>query len=158
VEISKANINTEFDSLEPQTVPIPLVEKTFEVNVQPLLSTLTSMSTKLNGKRANSSAAKITVTRKALPFVPAFSITTHKAQGQTMSKVVVDLQLPPGRQEIASRYVPLGRVKSRKDIAIIRDFPFSALKLKPTRAQQAEIDRLDKLNEETLERYRVWKQ
>ncbi len=118
-----------FDSLELQLVPIPLVEKKFEVNVQVLLRNSASSSTKSNTNRANSSAAKITVTRKALPFVPAYSITTRKVQGQTMSKVVVDLRLPSGREEIASRYVPLDRVKSRKGIAILRDFPFSALQL-----------------------------
>jgi hypothetical protein len=37
VELLKAKFNTKFDSLEPQVVPIPLVEKTFEVNVQALL-------------------------------------------------------------------------------------------------------------------------
>ncbi|CAF4224016.1 unnamed protein product, partial [Rotaria sordida] len=44
-----------------------------------------------------------------------------------MSKVVVDLRLPPGREEIASRYVPLGRVRSRQDVVILRDFPVLAL-------------------------------
>jgi hypothetical protein len=153
VEVPKAKINTKFSSLDPQTIPIPVVQKTFEVNVQSLLPT----SAKSKGNRSNPSGSKIMVTRKALPFVPAYSITTHKAQGQTMSKVVVDLRLPPGREEIASRYVPLGRVKSRQDIAILRDFPFSALQVKPSKAQQAELDRLDKLNEVTLERYRSWK-
>ncbi len=61
--------------------------------------------------------------------MPAYSITIRKVQGQTMSKVVVDLRLPSGREEIASRYVPLDRVKSRKDIAILRDFPFSTLQV-----------------------------
>jgi hypothetical protein len=153
VEVPKAKMNTKFSSLDPQTIPIPVVEKTFEVNVQSLLPT----STKSKENRSNSSGSKIMVTRKALPLVPAYSITTHKAQGQTMSKVVVDLRLPPGREEIASRYVPLGRVKSRQDVAIVRDFPFSALQVKPSKAQQAELDRLDKLNEVTLEKYRSWK-
>ena len=157
VEVPKAKINTKFSSLDQQMIPIPVVEKTFEVNVQSLLPTSASTSTKSKEHCSNSSGSKIMVTRKALPFVPAYSITTHKAQGQTMSKVVVDLRLPPGREEIASRYVPLGRVKSRRDVAILRDFPFSALQVKPSKAQQAELDRLDKLNEVTLEKYRSWK-
>jgi len=156
--VPKAKISTKFDSLEPQLVSISAVEKTFEVNVQSLLPISTSTSAKSNGSRAHSPASKITVTRKALPFIPAYSITTHKAQGQTMSKVVVDLRLPPGKEEVASRYVPLGRVKSRKDIAILQDFPFSALQVKPSKAQRAELDRLNRLNEVTLERYQTWKQ
>ncbi|CAF1272418.1 unnamed protein product [Rotaria sp. Silwood1] len=158
LEVPKAKISTKFDSLEPQLVSISAVEKTFEVNVQSLLPISTSTSAKSNGNRAHSPASKITVTRKALPFIPAYSITTHKAQGQTMSKVVVDLRLPPGKEEVASRYVPLGRVKSRKDIAILQDFPFSALQVKPSKAQRVELDRLNRLNEVTLERYQTWKQ
>ncbi|CAF3108243.1 unnamed protein product [Rotaria sp. Silwood2] len=123
----------------------------FEVNVQSLFST----STNSKGNRSNLSGSKITVIRKALPFVPAYSITTHKAQDQTMSKVVVDLRLPPGREEIASRYVPSGRVKSHHDVAILRDYPFSALQVKPSKAQRAELDRLDRLNEVALDIYIV---
>ena len=157
VEVPKAKISTKFESLDPQIVPIPLVEKTFEVNIQSLLPKSTSTSTKSSQYRPNSSSTKISVTRKALPFVPAYSITTHKAQGQTMPKVVVDLRLPSGREEIASRYVPLGRVKSRNDIAILRDFLFSALQMKPSKTQRAELDWLDRINEATSEIYRTWK-
>ncbi|CAF1251696.1 unnamed protein product [Didymodactylos carnosus] len=157
IEVPTMKSSTKFGSLDSQVVPISTVEKSFEVNIQPLLDKLTSRPTKSNHQRDNSSASKITVTRKTLPFVSAYSITTHKAQGQTMPKVVVDLRLPPGREEIAARYVPLGRVKSRKGIAIIRDFPFSALQVKPSKAQRSELYRLDELNEVTLERYRSWK-
>jgi hypothetical protein len=35
----------------------------------------------------------IQVTRTQLPIVPAFAITTYKAQGLTMNRIVVDLQV-----------------------------------------------------------------
>ncbi|CAF4341182.1 unnamed protein product [Adineta steineri] len=157
VEVPKYKGNRKLTTSGPQIIPINVVEKTFEVNVQSLLSLSTTSSTNSNKKRGISSSSKITVTRKALPFVPAFSMTTHKAQGQTLPKVVVDLRLPPGREEIASRYVPLGRVKSRKDIAILRDFSFSALQVKPSKAQRTELDRLDNLNSINIQNYQAWK-
>lgn len=135
---------------------MPVVEKTFEVNIQPLLKHLKLVPTKSNTYSLNSSCTKISVTRKALPFVPAYSITTHKAQGQTIPKVVVDLQLLPGAESVASRYVPLSRVKSRKDIAILRDFSFSALRVKLSKAQRDELERLDRMNKTTSEHYQTW--
>jgi ATP-dependent exoDNAse (exonuclease V) alpha subunit len=51
----------------------------------------------------------IQVTRTQLPIVPAFAITTYKAQGLTMNKINVDLQVPLGTKQVASIYVPLTR-------------------------------------------------
>jgi ATP-dependent exoDNAse (exonuclease V) alpha subunit len=47
----------------------------------------------------------IHVTRTQLPIVPAFAITTYKAQGLTMYKIVVDLQSPSVTSQVASIYV-----------------------------------------------------
>jgi ATP-dependent exoDNAse (exonuclease V) alpha subunit len=53
----------------------------------------------------------IQVTRTQLSIVPAFAITTYKAQGLTINKIVVDLQVPLGTLQVALLYVPLSRVK-----------------------------------------------
>jgi ATP-dependent exoDNAse (exonuclease V) alpha subunit len=91
----------------------------------------------------------IHVTRTQLPTVPAFAITTYKAQGLTMSKIVVDLQVSLGALEVASIYVPLSRVKRAEDVAIIRPFDMKVLQIRPSLAQDAELKRLDELNSKT---------
>ncbi|CAF5000969.1 unnamed protein product, partial [Rotaria socialis] len=78
--------------------------------------------------------------RKALPLIPAYSITTHKSQGQTLRKIFVDLVTPPGPVEVASFYVPLSRVKRLDDLLIVRPFNFSSLQVKPTAAQMEELN------------------
>jgi hypothetical protein len=48
----------------------------------------------------------IQVTRTQLPIAPAFAITTYKAQGLTMNKIVVDLLV---RERLAVSGAPEGR-------------------------------------------------
>ena len=62
------------------------------------------------------------VTRRQLPLAPAFAITAHAAQGQTLKKAIVDLQIGRGTSPIAA-YVALTRVASLQDLLIYRDFP-----------------------------------
>jgi len=88
----------------------------------------------------------IHVIRTQLPIVPAFAITTYKAQGLTMGKIVVDLQLPPTASQVASIYVLLSRVKRAEDLAILRPFDMKVLQIRPSPAQNAELARLDKLD------------
>ncbi|CAF1691543.1 unnamed protein product, partial [Adineta ricciae] len=77
--------------------------------------------------------------RRALPLVPAYSITTHKSQGQTLKKVVIDLKLPKDTDDIAAIYVPLSRVKCLSDLIILRHFDYKVLQIKPSKSQVAEI-------------------
>ena len=60
-------------------VPIPLIEQTFRVDISDILP-------KDNRPRSNSKAL-LSIKQRALPLVPAYCITTHKSQGQTLSKV-----------------------------------------------------------------------
>ena len=39
-----------------------------------------------------------------LPLVPAYLITTHKSQGQTLPKITIDLKISPGMIEVAPSY------------------------------------------------------
>ncbi|CAF1460739.1 unnamed protein product, partial [Adineta steineri] len=68
---------------------------------------------------------------RALPLVPAYCITTHKSQGQTLSKAVIDLKLPNETEDIAAVYVPLSRLKCLIDVAIFRPFDYNVLRIKP---------------------------
>ena len=88
----------------------------------------------------------INVTRTQLPIPPAFAITTYKAQGLTVEKIVVDLQLPPTASQVASIYVPLSRVKRAEDLAILRPFVMKILQIRPSPAQNAELALLDELD------------
>ena len=89
------------------------------------------------------------MTRTQLPIVPAFVITTYKAQGLTMGNIVVDLQIAPTASQVASTYVPLSRVKRAEDLAILRPFDMKVLQIRPSPAQNAELARLDELDRKT---------
>ena len=61
------------------------------------------------------------VFREQLPLAPAFAITAHGAQGQTLPAAIVELQIGRGVSIIAS-YVAITRVRRRQDILIFRKF------------------------------------
>ncbi|CAF1689605.1 unnamed protein product, partial [Adineta ricciae] len=138
VEIAKSKIS-KLGSLEPLVVPIPTIEKTFDVDLEKLYSDKGAVMKLFKDRKLK---ASISVKRKALPLIPAYSITTHKSQGQTLPKIVIDLNMPPGTVEVASAYVPLSRVQQLSDLVILQDFSVDALRVKPSKGQIAEINRL----------------
>jgi hypothetical protein len=144
VEINASQLETSLDGLRPKLIPIPLIKKQFTVPIKQLFGQLFERT---QGREKVTQV--IQVTRTQLPIVPAFAITTYKAQGLTMNKIVVDLQVPPGALQVASIYVPLSRVKRAEDIAILRPFDMKVLQVRPTSAQDAELQRLDELNKKT---------
>lgn len=125
IEITRPKMEYNFEQLPSNLVPIPLTEQTFRINVAEILPK--------DKKLKSNQKAMLSIKRHALPLVPAYSITTHKSQGQTMNKVVIDLKLPHGTDDIAAN--------------------FKTLLMKPTQSQVAEIERLDKLYSETQLRY-----
>lgn len=148
VEFPKCKIDTALTMLKPKIIPIFVSEQTFSFDLDGLLPQTASKAAKFTKR-----STKITVKRIALPLVPAFSITTHKSQGQTLSKIIVDLVMPPGPMELASIYVPLSRVKRLEDLIILRPFPQDVLQLKPNNAQLEELKRLDAIIKKTYELY-----
>lgn len=72
---------------------------------------------------------KVNVKRVHFPLVPAFACTAHKSQGQTLSKVVVDLVPSKGMKnvDISFSYVPLSRVRTLNDLTILRPFDMSVM-------------------------------
>lgn len=95
------------------------------------------------------------IKRTQLPLIPAFALTTHKCQGQTLRRAVIDLDVPSSqkKKEVAHAYVPLSRCATMQQIGIIRDFPISAIQVKPSRAQKHELERLDELNQITTKTF-----
>ena len=143
VEMNSSQLETNLDDLQLKLIPISLVKKEFSISIKQLLGPL------LGQRSGRKAPDMIHVTRTQLPIVPAFAITTYKAQGLTMGKIVVDVQLPPTASQVASIYVPLGRVKRAKDLAILRPFDMKVLQIRPSPAQNAELTRLDELDRKT---------
>ncbi|CAF1233900.1 unnamed protein product [Rotaria magnacalcarata] len=148
IEITRSKIKCNLEEVQPKLVPIPLMEQTFRVDVTDILP---------KGKKSTSNGkAILSIKRRALPFVPAYCITTHKSQGQTLNKVVIDLKLLNETDDIVAVYVPLSRVKRLTDLIILRQFDYKVLLIKPSKSQIAEIERLDKLYLDTQTRFPDW--
>ena len=148
IEITKSKIECKLDGLQKKLIPIPLVEQTFRVDIVDILP---------KDKNPKSSQKTVlSIKRSALPLVPAYCITTHKSQGQTLNKVVIDLKLPNKTDDIAAVYVPLSRVKRLVDLAILRLFDYKVLLMKPNKSQAAEMERLDQLYMNTRSRFSEW--
>ena len=112
VELHDINMRP-LDGLPPSHVPIFLKKDSFAVRIP--------------GKETPYS-----VNRTHFPLVPRFSCTSHKSQGQTLAKAIVDL-VPPGKIKnvaIEFAYVPLSRVRRLDDLTILRPFDPNILKVK----------------------------
>ena len=81
------------------------------------------------------SKASMTIQRTQVPILPAYSMTAHKAQGQTFSKVIVDLQ---GCRGSEAPYVMLSRATSLDGILILR--PFSKSKITCNRSEDLRFE------------------
>ena len=148
IEIVKSKIESNLEQPQPKLIPIPIVEQIFRVDMSDMIPK--DKKAKLNRQ------AMLSIKRRLLPLVPAYSITTHKSQGQTLNKVVIDLKLPNKTDDIAAVYVPLSRVKRLDDLVILRYFDYKVLQIKPSNFQLAEIERLDKLYLGTQIRFSEW--
>ena len=147
VEMNSSQVEINFDDLQPKLIPISLVKKEFSISMKQPLGPL------LEQRSGRKAPDMIHVTRTQLPIVPAFAIITYKAQGLTMGKIIVDVQLPPTTSQVASTYVPLSRVKRAEDLAILRPFDMKVLQICPSPAQNAELARLDELDRKTQKEY-----
>ncbi|CAF2988119.1 unnamed protein product [Rotaria sp. Silwood2] len=148
IEIAKSKVDSNLEELQPKLIPIPVMEQTFRVDISDILPK--------DKKPKSNRKAILSIKRRALPLVPAYCITTHKSQGQTLNKVVIDLKLPNETEDIAAVYVPLSRVKRLADLIILRQFDFKVLLIKPSKSQVTEMERLDQLYLETQKRFSHW--
>ena len=126
VEFSHCKVDSELAELQPKMIPIAISEQTFLFDAKELLLYNDAKAAKINKR-----TTKISIKSKILPLSPAYSMTTHKSQGQTLGKIIIDLVIPPGPVEVASVYVPLSRVKRFDDLLIIRPFEFAIIQVKP---------------------------
>ncbi|CAF3204855.1 unnamed protein product [Rotaria sp. Silwood2] len=148
IEIAKSKVDSNLEELQPKLIPIPVMEQTFRVDISDILPK--------DKKPKSNRKAILSIKRRALPLVPAYCITTHKSQGQTLNKVVIDLKLPNETEDIAAVYVPLSRVKRLADLIILRQFDYKVLLIKPSKSQVTEMERLDQLYLETQKRFSHW--
>ena len=97
----------------------------------------------------------IPIKRVQLPFVPGSAFKTHKCQGQTLEKVVIDLMFPPDQKskEVAMTYVSSSRFRRLTDVAFLRDFPLSSIQIKPNPSQMKELARLEGIDREAEESF-----
>ncbi|CAF4759939.1 unnamed protein product, partial [Rotaria sp. Silwood2] len=144
VEFAGCKLDSTLAELQCKIVPIAISEQTFLFDAKELLPDNVAKAAKINKK-----TTKLSVKRRALPLIPTYSVTTHKGQGQTLGKIIVDLVMPPGPLEVASVYVPLSHVKRLDDLLIIRPFEFATLQVKPSTAQIEELKRLDRIAQNT---------
>lgn len=148
VEITKSKLECDLEKLQSKLIPIPVIEQTFRVDIADILPK--DSSTRSHQKKI------LSIKRRALPLVPAYCITTHKSQGQTLNRVVIDLKLPNETDDIAAVYVPLSRVKRLDDLVILRHFEQKVLLMTPSKSQDTEMKRLDKLYSDTQTRLPQW--
>jgi ATP-dependent exoDNAse (exonuclease V) alpha subunit len=77
---------------------------------------------------------KTSFNRCQFPIVPKFSCTSHKSQGQTLPKAIVDLT-PTGRHVgVEFAYVPLSRVRTMSDLMLLRPIDRSILRIRVNEA------------------------
>ena len=85
--------------------------------------------------------------RKQLPITPAFALTAHKSQGNTLTAAILDLE---GCLTTEAVYVMLSRVKKSHNICILRPFRKAKISTRISEDLRKEFRRLDFLHTHTL--------
>lgn len=85
----------------------------------------------------------------------SYAFTDHKAQGQTIERVIVDIG-PTKRFPVDpfSAYVALSRSRGRATIRLLRDFDDNIFTKHPSEALRLEDERLWTLAKETMIKYK----
>jgi hypothetical protein len=96
------------------------------------------------------SKRRCNIQRTQVPIVPAFAMTVHKAQGQTMDNVIVDLQGCDGTE---SAYVMISWVTSLQGLLILRPFEKKKIQCNMSEDTRKEFRRLHILNLHSLMEY-----
>ena len=94
--------------------------------------------------------------RRQYCLTAAYAFTDYRAQGQTISHVIVDIARPPrGTLSLFNVYVALSRSSGRSTIRLLRDFDEGVLRQSHQLDLLAEDDRLNRLHDTTQ---RIWSQ
>jgi hypothetical protein len=97
--------------------------------------------------RHPNSGLSCTLRRYQVPVDAGFAITAHKAQGQTLEAVIVDLASCIGME---AAYVMVSRCTSLDGLRILRPFPIGKINAHRSQEARDEFRRLDGLNTQTL--------
>jgi hypothetical protein len=92
------------------------------------------------------SGRSCTLRRHQIPLNVTFAITAHKAQGRTMSKVVVDLNSYMGTE---AAYIMVSRCTSLDGLLVLRPFPISKITVRRSQDAREEFHRLERLRHHT---------
>ena len=123
--------HTAFEDLEPKVTPVFPITR----------------SIKIKG---------YSVRRKQVPMCAAFSMTDYKVQGSTLTTAVLDLKNDPtakGKDEhkkFCSIYVQLSRLQAGIGLYLLQKIDMNDLRFRPHEGLLAEMERLRKLEEETI--------
>jgi hypothetical protein len=93
---------------------------------------------------------RCTIKRKQVPIEPGFSMTVHKAQGQTMDRVIVDLAGCTGTEP---PYVMCSRATSLNGLVVLRGFDRRQIGKRRSEELRKEFDRLMHLKWQTIQNY-----
>ena len=95
----------------------------------------------------SASHKRCVIKRKQVPIEPGLAITAHKAQGQTMGKVVVNLAGCAGTEQ---PYVMVSRSSSLEGVVILRDFDYGKVTRRHSEDLRKELKRLECLRLQTI--------
>ena len=98
----------------------------------------------------SASHKRCVIKRKQVPIEPGFAMTAHKAQGQTMKRVVLDLAGCSGTEQ---PYVMISRSTSLEGLFILREFSFGQISKRRSEDLRKEFVRLEKLRLQTTIKY-----
>jgi hypothetical protein len=96
--------------------------------------------------RLPNSEKSYSATRSQLPLIPAYSFTSHNAQGRSLDVCCIDLASCP---TIQSAYVMLSRVRSLKGLCILRPFRLDRIQNHISQELREELKRTELKAERT---------
>jgi hypothetical protein len=96
------------------------------------------------------------VRRKQVPMCPAFSLTDYKVEGSTLTTAILDLKDDPNakgqseHKKFCSIYVQLSRLQTQHRLHLLQKISMEDLRFRPDDGLLAEMERLYKLENETM--------
>jgi hypothetical protein len=106
---------------KPDHEPLPGLR----ADVVPIFATANSWTRTI---KRDGKTRSLSYQRRQLPLVPAYCMTTHSAQGQTLRDgVITDLSAPPFSVDAQQYYVILSRAQCLNNVYLLRNFDISVL-------------------------------
>src|SRR6202167_5053235 len=77
-----------------------------------------------------------TIKRTQVPVMPAFAMTAHKAQGQSMDRAIIDLESCSGTE---SPHVMISRVRSLSGLRLLRPFNIAKIQCRQSEDSRSSV-------------------